>query len=297
MTNNGTPLHPLAEVFGFPISNMSQEAQRTRKNRLCPFHNSAPNCTKNSRENPLGVCTVYEGTQTVITCPIRFREDWIVTVDAAEFFFPEGARWTSFTEVRLEDVNGQSAGNIDVVLVSYDLNGKLLDFGALEIQAVYISGNVTDPFEAYMNHPSPEFTWTRTYKYPRPDYLSSSRKRLAPQLIYKGGILSSWGKKIAVAIDEAFFTTLPPLPEVPPQEAELAWFIYGLRRNQEEDRFTLQRQRIIYTKFETSLARVTVSKPGPIGDFVNKLQDKLSDKLKETDDTPPPSSFGDRNSL
>jgi len=42
---------------------------------------------------------------------------------------------------------GRSAGNIDVVLVSYDNDGKVLDFGALEIQAVYISGNVRDPFE------------------------------------------------------------------------------------------------------------------------------------------------------
>jgi len=36
--------------------------------------------------------------------------------------------------------------------------------------------------------------------YPRPDYLSSSRKRLAPQLIFKGGIINAWGKKTAVAL-------------------------------------------------------------------------------------------------
>ena len=46
------------------------------------------------------------------------------------------------TEVRLNDANGKSAGNIDVVPVSYDNDGKVLDFGALEVQAVYISGNV-----------------------------------------------------------------------------------------------------------------------------------------------------------
>lgn len=41
--------------------------------------------------------------------------------------------------------------------------------------------------------------------YPKPDYLSSSRKRLAPQLIYKGGILNQWGKKMAVADHHELF--------------------------------------------------------------------------------------------
>ena len=49
--------HPLAEVFGFPIDNMSSSAQRARANRLCPYNNRVPNCTKDKAENPLGVCS------------------------------------------------------------------------------------------------------------------------------------------------------------------------------------------------------------------------------------------------
>ena len=37
--------------------------------------------------------------------------------------------------------------------------------------------------------------WSSQHNYPNPDYLSSSRKRLAPQLIYKGGILKFVGQK------------------------------------------------------------------------------------------------------
>ena len=58
------------------------------------------------------------------------------------------------TEVRLDDKNGKSAGNIDLVLVAYDSNGRILDFGALEVQAVYISRNVRKPFEHYMQDPA-----------------------------------------------------------------------------------------------------------------------------------------------
>lgn len=200
------PLHPLAEVFGYPFDNHSDDATRFRKNRLCPFGNKGPNCTKDKANNPLGVCSIWSDEEIVITCPIRFRENWIIAEDSADFIFSNDSRWTTLTEVRLIDKDGKSAGNIDVVLVSYDGKGKIVDFGALEIQAVYISGNIRNPFEHYMKEPntSSNMDWSQKPNYPRPDYLSSSRKRLAPQLIYKGGILKNWGKKVAVALNIRF---------------------------------------------------------------------------------------------
>lgn len=182
---------PLAEVFGYPIDNQSPEATRHREKRLCPFNNKVPNCTKDKASDPLGVCSVLEGNGVAITCPIRFREDWIIADDAAAFFFSSDARWTSLVEVRINDKEGKSAGNIDVVLVSYDDRGKVIGFGSVEVQAVYISGNVRAPFEHFMQNPSAQLDmdWTGRPNYPRPDYLSSSRKRLAPQLLFKGGIL------------------------------------------------------------------------------------------------------------
>lgn len=167
--------HPLAEVFGFPIDNMCREAGRCRQNRLCPFANKVPNCTKDKANNPLGVCSIISDDDVVITCPIRFREKWLIAEDAAAFFFPPGTRWTTLTEVRLKDKQEKSAGNIDVVIVSYDATGKVMDFGALEIQAVYISGNIRNPFEYYMidTRVRKEMDWTGHPNYPRPDYLSS----------------------------------------------------------------------------------------------------------------------------
>lgn len=204
---------PLAEVFGHLITDQTPTAVRYRKNRLCPFNNKVPNCTKDKAKDPLGVCSIYHNDDVVITCPIRFRQDWIITDHAAEFFFQSGVKWSSLTEVRLNDNFGKTAGNIDIVLVAYDANGKICDFGALEIQAVYISGNVRAPFERYMTNPkaNQNIDWSAEPNYPRPDYLSSSRKRLAPQLIFKGGILNSWKKKIAVALNKSFFETLPAL--------------------------------------------------------------------------------------
>jgi hypothetical protein len=224
------PAQPLAEVFGYLITDHTEKADRYRSRRLCPFNNKVPNCTKDKAKDPLGVCSIYHEDQPVITCPIRFREDWIITDDAASFFFNEGTTWSSLTEVRLNDSNGKSAGNIDVVLVAYDADGTVYDFGALEIQAVYISGNVRDPFQHFMKDPKARASmdWSNQPNYPRPDYLSSSRKRLAPQLLFKGGILHGWRKKIAVALNKSFFDTLPKLSPVSKSKADIAWLIYDV---------------------------------------------------------------------
>jgi Restriction endonuclease NotI len=273
---------PIAEAFGFPIDNLSTEAERHRKLRLCPFGNKVPNCTKDKANDPLGVCTIHDGDNLAITCPVRFRENWQIAEDAAHFFFPTDSKWTSLTEIKLKDKNGNSAGNIDVVLVSYDDRGQLLDFGALEVQGVYVSGNIRRPFEQFMTDPA-------TYRindfkgpnYPRADYVSSSRKRLAPQLIYKGGILSAWGKKQAVAVHSSFMASLPNLREASVEQAQVAWLVYDLTLDTQSNRYTLKKLKTIYTEFDSALNQITTSAPGPIGDFERHLQERLDERLED----------------
>ena len=281
--------HPLAEVFGFPIDNDSPRAARYRTHRLCPYNNRVANCTKDKASDPLGVCSIFEaGERVAITCPIRFRQEWLITDDAAAYFFPPNTTWTTLTEVRLNDRHGKSAGNIDVVVVAYDDRGQIIDFGSLEIQAVYISGNVRRPFAYYMQDPAQrgDMDWSQGRNFPRPDYLSSSRKRLVPQLMYKGGILHHWGKKQAVALHRGFYDTLPVLPEVSPDESDLAWLIYDMIHDPVQNVFSLALHEIVYTKFEAALDQIAVPVPGPVDEFIGLLQDKLDEKL-DSDSNPP----------
>lgn len=281
--------HPLAEIFGFPANNHSINAQRFRRNRLCPYNNKVANCTKDKANDPLGICSIYDQHGGIaITCPIRFRQDWLITEHAAHFFFPAKAAWTSLTEVRLNDKHGKSAGNIDMVLVAYDDRGHILDFGSLEIQAVYISGNIRRPFEHYMQDPiaHQNMDWSKERNYPRPDYLSSSRKRLVPQLLYKGGILKSWGKKQAVALHHNFYDTLPALDEVDPDQADIAWLIYDLVPLEGQNTLQLELTRTVYTMFKSALDKITVSEPGSIDDFMGILQGKLDEKLEDNGHPP-----------
>lgn len=286
---------PIAELFGYPPDNESAEAKRCRDNRLCPYNNKVPNCTKDSVTDPLGVCTIFHGQKLALICPVRLREDWLIAEHAAKFFFPQGSRWTTLVEVKLKDVHGKSAGNIDVVLVAYDENGVVTDFGSLEIQTVYISGTLrstffkpaTDDRLGYL-----AIDWSKSRKRPpHPDYLSSSRKRLAPQLIYKGGILKKWGRKQAVAVHSAFFETLPELPEVPSEEADIAWLVYDIVFDPANNVYNLELTRSVFTKFQEALDRITITDAGEIGDFLSVLQTKLNDKLGlvavgETEDLP-----------
>ncbi len=277
------PSQPLAEVFGFRVDDLSDEATRYRRLKLCPFHNKAPNCTKDKANDPLGVCSIHylpsghdAEKQVIITCPVRFRQSWSIAEDAAAFFFPSSSPWTSLQEVKLEDRNGASAGNIDYVLVAYDKDGVVTDFGALEVQSVYISGNVRRPFEHYIEDPVNRMNmdWAKLGKYyPRPDFLSSSRKRLVPQLLYKGGILNTWGKKQAIALQRSFFETLPKLPQVSPKDAEIAWLLYDLKPGPLG--YELVLSEVVYTGFVQAMSRITVPQVGDIDDFMVLLQGKL----------------------
>jgi len=269
---------PLAEVFGHLVSDQSGKAERYRSHRLCPFNNKVPNCTKDKAKNPLGVCSIYYENKPVITCPIRFREEWIIADDAASFFFDKGTTWSSLTEVRLNDAHGKSAGNIDVILVSYDGNGKVNDFGALEIQAVYISGNVRDPFEYFMKDPKgrASMDWSSEPNYPRPDHLSSSRKRLAPQLLFKGGILHTWKKKLAVALSEGSFQALPRFPEVLKEQADIAWLIYDLKPpTGQTAKWEVFLSRVVYTKRPKTPYGMNLPTAEHLKRFIGKHEDEM----------------------
>lgn len=279
MEVDGKSNNPLAEVFGFPIINETVKAKRYRDKKLCPFNNKVPNCTKDKANDPLGVCSVFHNNSPIITCPTRFREDWLIIENAAKFAFDESTKWTSLSEIRLIDKNGQSAGNIDFVLVAYNDNGQLIDFASLEVQGVYISGNLRNPFDSYLNNPSGKFKWPLGYNSPKPDYLSSSRKRLIPQMLYKGGIFQTWKRKQTVALQKPFFNSLPKLPTVSKDKADIAWFLYDLVLDNSTKQYNLTLVDTVYTEFEASLFRITTPEPGEIENFINILQDRLDERL------------------
>jgi len=130
--------------------------------------------------------------------------------------------------------------------------------------------------------------WRSESLFPRPDFLSSSRKRLAPQLMFKGGILKSWNRKVAVALNKSFYETLPTLKETKPSDADIAWMVYELKHSSRQNTYALAPYRTIYTKFEAALDQITRAEPGPEEEFINHLQMKLDEKIESSN--PPDNS-------
>jgi hypothetical protein len=121
--------------------------------------------------------------------------------------------------------------------------------------------------------------WRGQANYPRTDYLSSSRKRLAPQLLFKGGIIRGWKKKQAVVIHRGFWETLPNLTPVEREKGEVAWLIYDLKHDEITNRYKLVQHQVVYTLFQTAITTITIANPGPVDTFVKSLQGKLASKL------------------
>ena len=163
----------------------------------CPFQHNAPACGKKG-----GVCSIISGKEgPVITCPKRFEQGdlipkWMGRIVGFDDVFL--AREVPFMR---SPSTGRPAGRIDLV-VSDD--GSASSWYGLEIQAVYFSGpGMQEDFEALSQDISidpPQPTAVR-----RPDWRSSSAKRLMPQLQVKGPTLRRWGTKLAVAVDLPFF--------------------------------------------------------------------------------------------
>ena len=97
------------------------------------------------------------------------------------------------------------AGKIDLV-VARAIDGDLKWYG-LEIQAVYFSGKgMSSEFENLRDDDGDGPPFPNAIR--RPDWRSSSAKRLMPQLQVKVPTLRRWGSKMAVAVDRPFFNAV-----------------------------------------------------------------------------------------
>ena len=114
----------------------------------------------------------------------------------------------------------------------------------------------------------------------RPDWRSSGPKRLLPQLQTKVPTIRTWGKKMAVVIDEAFFSSLVGLERQKYlSNAEIAWFVvkYELKSN----RWGLAPKEVAFSQLDASVKALTGGVPLSKERFEAQLQQKLDLKEKK----------------
>ena len=85
---------------------------------------------------------------------------------------------------------------------------------------------------------------------------------------------------MAVALDSAFFATLPALDETDRTEADVAWLVYDLIPSSDKSSYELRKAKVVYTKFTNALNTITKPKIGNIEQFMRLLQSKVDEKLE-----------------
>lgn len=234
----------IGEVFGHDTAVPTSATER--KSGQCPFRNSP--CTKGGISNPLGICSYTEGRLATVVCPVRFHEGQRVFRDAARIAFGLGKQCVAVPEVRvLEVISGlkkKKIGKVDFLLVLVE-DGEAVDFAALEIQAVYISGKTIRPaFDHYLDSGELLDSGKR-----RTDFRSSGPKRLMPQLSLKVPIFRRWGKRFFVVVDSTFFAELPTIREQSEGNSEVTWLSYAIER-QQNGGYKMQPPRITHTLWD-----------------------------------------------
>jgi len=307
-----TPRFGIGEWFGNRLVELTaterqyygteQGKKKSERDGLsCPFQSTKQNatCTKSG-----GVCSlrlysyqqheatgraaaeIVAGAQGDLraTCPYRFHENldvfrWV----GAQLLGDDNPKLVGevgFLEAgaTTDNESGDDVGRFDMILVSNNtVPGAAMEWCALEVQAVYFSGDaMTGEFAAYAD---PKVDWV---VFPagrrRPDYRSSGPKRLMPQLQIKIPTLRRWGKKMAVVVDRAFFDSIGEMDHVTDiSNADIAWFIVRFEEQPGERRSRMVLNEVRYTTLERSVEGLTGGKPMPKQEFEKRIAGKLKE--------------------
>jgi len=71
------------------------------------------------------------------------------------------------------------------------------------------------------------------------------------------------------------------------EKANIAWFLYDLQFNKEQNKNNLVLTDTVYTEFEPALLKITTPEPGNVSNFIHILQTRLDEHLdKNSPDAP-----------
>lgn len=269
-----TPKYRIAEWFGIPFKSMPPtERQSLAKAALgenlppppCPFQPGKPECRKKG-----GVCSLSAGDMPpVIVCPKRFQENGLLhqwlgeIVGFEEIFLAHEVPFMKSPET------GREAARIDLVVSGTE---SATQWYGLEIQAVYFSGPaMKSEFEALLTDFSIEPPPPKETR--RPDWRSSSAKRLLPQIWVKGELLRQWLTKLAVAVDMPFFRAIGGPSASPSHDlsaGDIIWLVPQINES-----FRLERHHWEVLTLDDSSKKLRAAEAVARHEFEKSLRKKL----------------------
>ena len=286
------PRYGIAEWYGNDLLSIAPEERRTlataalgehSETPVCPFQQNDRRCHKRGgvcslrlyEDDGKGSVQLTEATPLAL-CPSRFEQDNLLLKWLGEIVgFPENqisvAREIPFME-SLQD--NKPAGKIDLI-VARDSNDRLEWFG-LEIQAVYFSGRgMSSEFEVLRENNSVLPPYPNEVR--RPDWRSSSAKRLMPQLEVKVPTLRRWGSKMAVAVDRPFFDSIGGPSANYSQDlgdGDIIWMVPTISSD-EAGQLMLMRDHWEVLTLEESRNKLLAARTVQRNEFENSLRNRL----------------------
>ena len=205
---------------------------------------------------------------------MRFQEGGNLFIDVGRLAFGPGRKITVVPEIRLLRIpskKNKKIGKVDYLIASLSADGKPVDFAALEVQAVYISGHSIRPaFDHFLATGQLSEDSKR-----RPDFRSSAQKRLMPQLSLKVPIFRRWGKMFFVAVDATFFDALPPLKTVSADNAEITWLVYPFVRGSQGG-FPMGKPVIYHTLWDDVLTSLREGEAPERSELLDEISARMS---------------------
>lgn len=271
----------LAEVFGLPVSNRSEEAQEIRRRHWCPFTDSR--CIKQSRllSYPFGVCSVSYHGEICAICPRRFEERGSlrstpkVLEEMARHYFGDINNVVAFPEVGLPHV-----GTIDYVLVQHaPMQPDVTDFVTVEFQTDSSTGTGAI-VQGLIDFMAGQDVQHQSHRFGMNTY--DTIKRFVTQLLNKGIVYEAWGVKCYWVIEEYIYTNLVKRYQVreggyDPESAS-RFALYTLQPT--DERFGLMFCRFVSITVEEMYQAMRTNPGLPSKDqFIEGLNAKLRAKL------------------
>lgn len=262
----------------------------------CPFQAGEPQCNKKG-----GVCSIVpyqkaeDGTaeltaeNAVITCPKRFEEDQLLVVWLAEVAGFDKSQTYTAKEVPFmkNPQTKKTAGKIDYVVARMD--GESITWYALEIQAVYFSGpGMEEQFKILEEDYGENPPFPNANR--RPDWRSSSAKRLMPQLQAKVPTIRGYLAKTVIAMDWQFFSELggptpPDQVKLDYRDGDIIWLVPKLElRN---DTYKLAKVHSEVMILEDTQKKLLSAEPVTAEEFLRTLRSKLTPvSVRESENSP-----------
>jgi Restriction endonuclease NotI len=299
--------HFIGELYGRDFSALAPQEMRSLAlppngeplDQPCRFRGGR--CNKKG-----GVCSLrqYKKTDTgveptggiITTCPERFKEDLMVFRWVAETLIhtqnPTLVSEVPFLKGEQANVRKKkrdTKGRIDLVLVKDDVSSG--EWCCLEAQAVYFSGRRMElDFRVMREWQGPGIPFPVINR--RPDWRSSSAKRLLPQLQAKVPAIRRWGVKMAVVVDNAFWNSIGGIKDQTDlSNSDLIWFVVDYEPSFLG--FKLQKKGVYLTTIEDAVTALTGGVPVTRKEFEDRVAEKMSRTTKGLSLSAVRSSFGD----